>query len=195
MTLSTPNRETQQNQRKNLAAEASSFTQGVEMLFAGPPIERSELRRRESGGPSAFLRTGNRPHSNGLLDRGSWRTEGLRGSLNRLLLAAVTAVALACTPQAAFAQHGGGGHGGGGSGHFGGGGHFRGFGGSRAPASGAHSSGSPSGAAVRPAAPPMGFGHNSPAVISHGVLPSSFAGRTGPARDSVPAGQRPFRNT
>ncbi len=56
-------------------------------------------------------------------------------SLLRFLLILTAAVAIACFPGSAFAQHGGGGHGGGGGGggHFGGGGgggaHFGGGGG------------------------------------------------------------------
>jgi hypothetical protein len=106
--------------------------------------------------------------------------------LIQFILGAVGAVALACAPQAAFAQHGGGGHGGGGGGHFGGGGgHFGGgsYGGSHGytGASRTHWAGSPSGAAVRPGTPPVNFGHGSPTVISQGASPWSFARPAGPA--------------
>lgn len=97
--------------------------------------------------------------------------------LIQFIFGAIAAVALAYAPQAALAQHGGGGHGGGG---HSGGGHVGGGGGSHAPASGGHSSGSPSGAAVRPGTP-VSFGHGNPTIILHGVSPSSFARPTGPA--------------
>jgi hypothetical protein len=124
--------------------------------------------------------------------------------LIQFLVGAIAAVALVCVPQAAFAQRGGGGHGGGG-GHFsgGGGGHFGGGGGghfggashggsheyaprsgmrSGGPGSGASGSGaSGSGAAVRPRVPSIDFGHGNPTVISHGASPASFARPVGPA--------------
>ena len=100
--------------------------------------------------------------------------------LLQFFLGTVAAAALVCVPQAALAQHGGGGHGGGGGGHFGGGGggHFGGgsHGGSHesAPRSGTHSGGSPSGAPVRPGTPPINFEHGNPTITSRGASPSSF---------------------
>jgi hypothetical protein len=100
--------------------------------------------------------------------------------LVQIALTAIATAALVCAPQPAFAQHGGGGHGGGGGGHFGGGaGHFGGgnSGGSHGQVvtSGTRSGGSPSGAATRPGTLPMNFGHGNPMVISRGPQPLSFA--------------------
>jgi len=100
----------------------------------------------------------------------------------RMLLALAAVGTLALVPQAAFAQRGGGGgHFGGGGGHFGGGsGHYGGGGHASSHVStprttGMRSSGSPSGAAVRPGNAPVNFGRDNPSVISRGAVPLSFA--------------------
>ena len=175
MTLSTQRLERLSDQTQEVDAWAASFRHIVQRLFAGALTRRSELRQTKGGGEP--------PHSTRIPGlRLTW-IHGLRGALTRMPLAIVAAVALVCAPQAAFAQRGGGGHGGGG-GHFGGGGgHFGGgsYGGSRgyAPASGARSGGSTH-AAVRSGTPPVTFVHGGPTAIWRGASPSSFARPAGP---------------
>ena len=102
--------------------------------------------------------------------------------LNRILVASVAAMALVCAPQAALAQHGGGGHGGGG-GHSGGmgGGHWGGgnSGGlghstSHAPVATVHGSGSPASTNTQAGRPPA-FEGNTPSSLQHSTEPWSFA--------------------
>lgn len=94
-----------------------------------------------------------------------------RTKLDRIFLAAIAAIALACAPQAALAQHGGGGHGGGGGhsggmggGHWGGG-HTSGGGHSSSKAT-VHGSGSPA---------PSALGGHPTASVQRGWGTPSFA--------------------
>jgi hypothetical protein len=169
MTLWTANRETSPRRReKKCDAEAGAF--GPD--FTGVLIGQSELLPIAGGSTASRYAHSNEP---------SWGNKGFGRVLNQVLLTLVAATALAFAPQAAFGQHGGGGHvGGGGGGHFGGSGssHYSAHG--YAPATGRRAGRSPSGAAMRPVTPLMNFGRGNPIVVSGGATPSSFARPAGP---------------
>jgi hypothetical protein len=109
--------------------------------------------------------------------------------LYRFLQTVIAAGALALAPQAALAQHGGGGggHFGGGGGHSGGGGgHYSGAGGGHSGGGsngGSHGYASASGAHAgmsSAAQQPGNFARVNPALVSRGTTPAGFARPAGP---------------